>query len=120
MATLTSEGSVLGPTTRIVGRVTGKGSLRIEGTVAGGIEVTGPAEIAPNAAVEDNVRAEALDVDGTLQGDVDAPGPVLIRTEATARGQLRGSQVSIEPGSRVSVLLDTAFEVEPLERSRSR
>jgi cytoskeletal protein CcmA (bactofilin family) len=120
MATITSEGSVLGPTTRIVGRVTGKGSVRVEGTAAGGIEVTGPAEIAPGATVEGNVRAETLDLGGTLQGDVDAAGPVLIRAEATARGQLRGSQVSIEPGSRVSVLLDTAFEVEPLERPRTR
>jgi cytoskeletal protein CcmA (bactofilin family) len=120
MATITSEGSVLGPTTRIVGRVTGKGSLRAEGTVVGGIEVTGPAEIAAGATVEGNVRAESLDVGGTLLGDVDASGPVLIRAEATARGQMRGSQVSIEPGSRVSVLLNTAFEVEPLERQRSR
>lgn len=120
MATITSEGSVLGPTTRIVGRVTGKGSLRVEGTVTGGIEVTGPAEIAPGATVEGNVRAEALDVGGTLQGDVDASGPIVIRADATARGQMRGSQVSIEPGSRVSVVLDTPFEVEPVERPRSR
>ncbi len=120
MARFTSEASVIGATTRLVGRVTGKGALRIEGTVTGGIEITGPAEIAAGATIEGNVRAEALEVAGTLQGDADAQGPIAVRAGAVARGQLRGSQVTIEPGSRVSVLLSTAFEVEPLDRQRPR
>jgi cytoskeletal protein CcmA (bactofilin family) len=120
MARFTSEASVLGATTRLTGRVTGNGALRIEGAVTGGIEITGPAEIAVGATVEGNVRAESLEVAGTLQGDADSEGPIAVRAGAVARGQLRGSQVTIDPGSRVSVLLSTPFEVEPLDRPRSR
>ena len=69
MAARNTDASILGPATRVTGRVSGAGGLRVEGQV---------------------------------------------------RGELRGAEISIEPGSRVSVRLDTAFELDlgPLPKRR--
>jgi cytoskeletal protein CcmA (bactofilin family) len=120
MARQSSEVSVLGPSTQVTGRVSGDGALRIEGNVRGDVQISGDAEVAPGASVEGNVAAASLDISGTLLGDVKARGPVAIRSGAVVRGDLRGSEVSIEPGSRVAVNLATDFELElgPLARRR--
>ena len=107
-----SEVSVLGPSTRVTGRISGDGALRVEGNVRGDIQVSGDAEIAAGGSVEGNVSAESLDISGTLLGDVASRGPVAIRSGAVVRGELRGSEISIEPGSRVSVRLATEFDLD--------
>jgi cytoskeletal protein CcmA (bactofilin family) len=108
----TSDVSVLGPSTRVTGRVSGDGSLRVEGNVRGDIQVSGDAEIAAGGNVEGNVSAASLDIGGTLLGDVASRGPVSIRSGAVVRGELRGTEISIEPGSRVAVQIATEFELD--------
>ncbi len=112
MARHTVDTSVLGPATRITGRVGGEGGLRVEGSIRGDVAVTGPVEITEAASVEGDVHAESVDVGGTLLGNVVARGPVAVRAGATVRGDLKGSRVSIEPGARVAVRLDTDFELD--------
>lgn len=112
MARSNPESSVLGPSTRVTGRISGDGALRVEGTLKGDLSITGPAEIAEGASVEGNVRAETLELMGSLIGDVVAAGPIAVRAGSLVRGELRASEVSIEPGSRVSVKLDTQFELD--------
>lgn len=107
-----TELSVLGPGSKVTGRVSGEGSLRIEGSVRGDVQLNGDAEIAGGASVEGNVQADAVDITGSLQGDVNARGPIAIRAGAVVRGELKGSEVSIEPGSRISVRLDTEIELD--------
>ncbi|HEV8247076.1 MAG TPA: polymer-forming cytoskeletal protein [Polyangiaceae bacterium] len=112
MARHDPEMSVIGPTTRVTGRVGGEGGLRVEGSVRGDIAVSGEAEIAEGASVEGNFSAEALEVAGSLIGDASTRGPIAVRSGALVRGELRASEVSIEPGSRVSVRLDTQVELD--------
>jgi len=112
MARISTEGSVIGPSTRLAGRLSGEGALRIEGTVKGTVNVSGPAEIAEGASVEGNVEAESLELGGSLLGDAVTRGPIAVRAGAVVRGELRASEVSIEQGSRVSVRLDTPLELE--------
>jgi cytoskeletal protein CcmA (bactofilin family) len=112
MARHDPEISVIGAGTRLTGRVSGQGALRIEGSVKGDVQVSGETEIAENASVEGNLQADTLDVTGTLIGDATAKGPIAVRAGALVRGELRASEVSIEPGSRVSVRLDTQVELD--------
>ena len=112
MARHSTDASILGPATRVTGRVSGTGGLRVEGQVRGDIDVTGDAEIADGGRVEGNLSASSLDVSGQLLGDVLVRGPVVIRSTAVVRGELRGAEISIEPGSRVSARLDTEFELD--------
>ncbi len=104
--------SVLGPSTTVTGRVSGDGALRVEGKLRGDIQISGEAEIASSGNVEGNVTAASLDISGTLLGDVVSSGLVAIRSGAVVRGALRGSEISIEPGSRVSVRLATDFDLD--------
>lgn len=112
MARISTEGSVLGPATRLTGRLSGEGALRIEGLVKGDVSVSGPAEIAEGGSVEGNLEAESLELAGSLLGDAVTRGPIAVRAGAVVRGELRASEVSIEPGSRVSVRLDTQVELD--------
>jgi cytoskeletal protein CcmA (bactofilin family) len=118
MARLNPESSVLGPSTRVTGRVSGDGALRVEGTLKGDLSITGPAEIAEGASVEGNVKAESLELWGSLLGDAVATGPNALRAGSLVRGDLRASEVSIEPGARVSVRLDIPFELDLGARRR--
>jgi cytoskeletal protein CcmA (bactofilin family) len=107
-----NDASVLGPGTRITGRVTGEGALRIEGGLKGDVSISGPAEIAEGGSVEGNVQAESLEIGGSLIGDAVTQGPIAVRASAVVRGDLRASEVSLEPGCRVSVRLDTQLELD--------
>ncbi len=106
------DSSVLGRTVRLTGKIRGSGGLVIEGGVRGDVSVTGPLEIAAGAQVEGNVAAESLVVRGTLQGDVRTDGPVVIGGEASVRGSLTGARISIDPGARVSVRMDSDFTLD--------
>jgi cytoskeletal protein CcmA (bactofilin family) len=104
--------SVLGPATRVTGRISGDGALRIEGAVKGDVNVRGDTEIAEGGRLEGNVQGQALDIGGTLLGDAKADGAIAVRSGAQVRGELRASEVSIEAGARVSVRLETEFELD--------
>jgi cytoskeletal protein CcmA (bactofilin family) len=80
--------------------------------VRGDVQLNGDAEIASGGSVEGNVQADAVDIAGSLQGDVNARGAIAIRSGAVVRGELKGSEVSIEPGSRISVRLETEIELD--------
>lgn len=107
-----NEVSILGPSTRVIGRVTGKGGLRIEGNVQGDVSITGPAAVAEGAVVEGDFAADSLDLAGSITGSVNTTGAVFVRSGARLRGEIKSAQVAIEPGSKVSVRLDTPFEIE--------
>ncbi len=114
------EISVVGAATRVTGRISGSGALRIEGTVKGDVNVNGDAEIAEGGSLEGNLTGDALDIGGNLLGDARASSAIAVRSAAIVRGELRGAEVSIEAGARVSVRLDTEFELDfgPAQRRR--
>jgi cytoskeletal protein CcmA (bactofilin family) len=76
------------------------------------VSVSGPAEIVEGASVEGNLQAESLEISGSLVGDAVTRGPIAVRAGAVVRGDLRASEISIDPGSRVSVRLDTQVELD--------
>jgi cytoskeletal protein CcmA (bactofilin family) len=112
MARHSQEISVVGAVTRVTGRISGSGMLRIEGAVKGDVNVDGDTEIAEGGSVEGNLQGEGLEIGGSLLGDAQARGAIFVRAGASVRGQLRAAEVSIEAGARVSVQLETDFELD--------
>jgi cytoskeletal protein CcmA (bactofilin family) len=106
------ELTVLGPATRVTGRINGDGALRIEGAVKGDVNVRGDTEIAEGGSLEGNLQGTALDIGGSLLGDAQAEGAIAVRSGARVRGELRAAEVSIEAGARISVRLETEFELD--------
>ncbi|HEY6557740.1 MAG TPA: polymer-forming cytoskeletal protein [Polyangiaceae bacterium] len=120
MARHTSDFSTLGTSTRVTGRISGEGGLRVEGNVRGDVALSGPLELAEGASIEGNVEAEAVDVAGSLLGDVTSTGQVLVHAGAVVRGEMRAAQVTIEPGSRIAIRLDADFELDLGQPQRRR
>jgi cytoskeletal protein CcmA (bactofilin family) len=104
--------SVLGPATRVTGRITGDGALRIEGAVKGDVNVRGDAELSEGGSLEGNLRGNSLEILGTLLGDAEAAGVIAVRSSARVRGELCATEVSIEAGAQVSARLETEFELD--------
>ncbi len=104
--------SVVGSGTRITGRISGTGALRIEGSVMGDVNVNGDTELAEAGSIEGNLNGESLDIAGSLLGDGRASGAIAVRSSARVRGELRAAEISIEAGARVSVRLETEFELD--------
>ena len=100
-ATITSkaarggEGSTLGRGTRVRGRVSGEGALRIEGEVEGDVTVSGDLSIEDGGSVTGDIGAASLVIHGALKGDVDARGPVAVR--AGANVLVAGSAIFSRP-----------------------
>ena len=107
-----NEISVVGRTTRVTGRVSGAGPLRIEGSVKGDINVTADTEVTETGSVEGNLQGDGLDIAGTLLGDARATGAIAIRSTARVRGELRAAEVSIEAGAHLSVKLESEFALD--------
>jgi cytoskeletal protein CcmA (bactofilin family) len=104
---------VIGQSTRVHGRVSGDGDLRLEGTVEGDITLTGDLTIIDGAKATSNVEARAVTVGGELEGDVRAQGVVHLEAGARVRGDIQGELVAIDEGAEYSGRLIAEFELPP-------
>jgi cytoskeletal protein CcmA (bactofilin family) len=113
--------AVIGRSTRVRGRVTGDGDLRIEGSVEGDIAVRGDVLLAEGARATSNVDASAVTIGGELEGDVRATGVVRIAATGRVRGDIRGDSVAIDEGAEYTGNLAADFELPAeLETPRRR
>jgi|GEM_PF-333751 len=81
--------SVIGPGIHFKGTLTGAGSLRIDGTFDGTINIQGPLLITDGAKVTAEVRAGAVSVGGSLKGNIYAA-----KVEILSTGRVWGDLVT--------------------------
>ena len=87
--------AVIGRSTRVRGRVSGDGDLRVEGHLEGDINVKG-----------------ACTVSGEVDGDIRADGgTVHLETGAKVRGDISGESVSMDEGAEYVGNLNAEFEL---------
>ncbi len=104
-----STQAVLGSGTRVRGRLTGDGNLKVLGQLEGEIHLRGELYIGEGARVVSDVEAAALRVAGALEGDVHVSGDVAILAGANVRGDIHGASVSLEEGADFDGRLDCEF-----------
>lgn len=109
--TNTMDESVLGRGTRVRGRVSGEGSLRVEGHVEGGVTVGGDLSLEEGASITGDVEARAVTISGALTGDVAARGAVAIRSTAKVAGNMGGAEVSLEEGAAFTGRIEAEFDL---------
>ncbi len=113
------DASTLGRGIAIKGRITGDGSLVIQGNVDGEIAIQGDLTIDADANVQGSVDATAIAIDGSFDGDIAASGPVRANAGSVVRGTVSGASFSMDDGAVVSATISADFDLpEELRTSR--
>ena len=87
-------------TTTIVGDVTAKDQLIIDGTVKGNIKIGGHnLLLGPNGRIEGDVDVQNAKIIGHMTGDIKATGNVEITKEANYSGKVTSKGISVENGA---------------------
>lgn len=103
--------NVLGRGMRVRGRLSGAGSLRIEGEIEGDVQLGGALELGSSGTVTGNVQANSVVIEGALTGDVESGGAVVIRAGARVSGNMNGAEVALEEGASFSGRIEADFEL---------
>jgi cytoskeletal protein CcmA (bactofilin family) len=85
-----------------------RGSVRIDGRMAGEIVAAGTLEIGERAEVRARVEVDELLVAGRLEGDAVAKHRIELRPTARVIGDLRAPTLVLADGCRVQGRLETA------------
>ena len=105
------HGGVVGPTTKITGRITGDGDLRVEGRCEGELTLKGNLHVTAGGVVDAPVTAHDLTVEGGVLGDVTARGAVVLRSAGSIRGAIRCEQVALEDGAKFTGRIEMDVEL---------
>lgn len=107
------QSSVLGPSLKLEGRLSGEEDLIIEGHVSGEISIPGhQVTIGPEGHVEAEVRATAIVVEGEVHGNLSAEQQVMVRASGKVHGDIRAPRVALDQGCRFKGTVD----MEPSRR----
>lgn len=107
-----SAPGVIGPQLLVRGRVDGKGSLRVEGTLEGEVDLDGTLAVGPEGVVSGPVRARDVEVAGELHGVVHAHESVAIRAGGLVQGDVRARRIAIDDGAVLHGGIEMDFDVE--------
>jgi cytoskeletal protein CcmA (bactofilin family) len=102
---------VIGQSTRVRGRVSGEGDLRVEGTLEGDVSIRGDLTIGSGARAVSAIEAHAVVVAGELEGDIRAQSTVQLEAGARVRGDVHGESIAIDEGAELSGRLLMEFEL---------
>lgn len=96
--TIASIDSRLGKTTRFIGRLRFRGSVRISGYYEGKIEAGGFLYVEQGAEVQADVHASTVVIGGTVRGNVEAVDEVEMLGGCVVHGNVRAGRIRIADG----------------------
>lgn len=89
----------IAPSTRIEGKITGKGVYVFCGSVEGDCDIDGPLTLAEGGRWTGTLRARDIVVAGVVEGDVIAKQKVEIAGTARVTGSLAGNSIAVAEGA---------------------
>jgi len=104
--TVVGEGAV------IVGTLTARGRVQIDGVVEGSVKVQGQVSVGPKGRVEGDLLADDVAVGGEVKGRVVARGHLHVVASGRLRGELHYGTLQVERGA---VLEGSTLQGEPAE-----
>ncbi len=90
--------TIVGINTRIVGTLTSDGTIRIDGSVEGDIEVLGNLIVGESGRVVATIRAQNVQIAGAVKGEINATDMVGISPTGKVWGDITTAALHIEPG----------------------
>ncbi len=94
------EKTAISKSTVIVGNITAKEHLILNGRVKGNIDIKGyNLFIGPSGKLEGEVLAQNVRIRGHMRGEITASGTVEITKEADFSGKIQSKGVSVEQGA---------------------
>ena len=95
----TKDTTYLGKNLKIIGNISGEGSLIILGTFEGEFDIKGQLKIAQGARVKGNVKATSVSINGNIEGTILASERILLDSTAAMKGRLVTPKISIQDGA---------------------
>jgi cytoskeletal protein CcmA (bactofilin family) len=111
-----SSDLLLGAGSEFEGKLTLKGTVRIDAIVKGSIETDDVLIVGEHARIEANISCGTVIVHGQVNGNVRATTAIELKASARVRGDLDTPSLSAEKGA----FLQGAVRMEGLERSAHR
>lgn len=94
----------------IIGKVRGKGTLALRGSVVGPIELDGRVEILPGGLVRGPVSARDVEVGGKLEGNLTADETVVC-AEGKVEGNVKTGRMTLEDGGIIDGTLQMVVDL---------
>ena len=90
--------TIVGNGTQISGELSTKGTIRIEGIVAGNIDADWVI-VGESGSIRGNTRTRGIVVDGTVEGNIDADETIELSNKSRISGDLLTKKLSIAEGA---------------------
>lgn len=99
---------MIGPQTRVRGRLKGQGEVVIGGVLLGEIDIAGPLTLLPGGRIEADVEVQSAKLSGMARGTMRASSRVRLDPTACFEGEIATPVIDLRPGSvlrgRASIL----------------
>jgi len=90
--------TIVGNDTRIAGKVSVKGTIRVDGIVEGDVEADWVI-VGETGKILGNTRARGMVVGGSVEGNIEATETVELREKATMVGEIHAPKLAISEGA---------------------
>ncbi|MBP2685042.1 MAG: hypothetical protein H6Q79_3081 [Deltaproteobacteria bacterium] len=90
--------TIVGNDTRIAGKVSVKGTIRIDGTVEGDVQADWVV-VGVTGKILGNTRTRGMVVGGSVEGNIEAAETVELREKATMVGEIHAPKLAISEGA---------------------
>lgn len=112
--------TIISPSTRIVGTITGQGAYIFSGTVEGDCDIVGPLTLSEGGRWNGTMKATDIIVGGTVDGEVVAQQRIEIAATARVTGSLRGKSIAVAEGANIDGEIKVASGEDPVRFQEKR
>ncbi len=92
--------SLIGENIKIIGKIEGKGNLRIDGFVEGDIDYDGNIVVGESGKVYGNIKASDISLAGTIHGNVDSKTKLVILSTGTLIGDIQVASFIVQEDAK--------------------
>ena len=103
--------SIIGPSIRVKGELTGEENLTVQGQVEGQIDLKqSHVTIGRTGCINADVYGKITTIEGEVQGNLFGEEKIVLRQSAVVRGDMRAPRINLEEGAKFKGNIDMDFK----------